>query len=474
MMQAAIQEIMNKRAWVITGLVAVLIAVWTSHNMPLFAQRIEVAIDKEFFWGTDYVIGLAWWVFFAVMIFVFAGESARLLQTAWFGKLLVTLGAMLVYERFYFLDSYSYFLATHTGEHWMYPGYDFRNDLMPWPFESTRLKELQFGGGVGLENTIRFIIMISLVSGPFFHAIKVWIAFAGLMAVWYFYRAAVVTLGRPYPMLFFLLAFSPSLIFWGSTLGKDPLQCFCLGLYAYGGVLWIVEGRPSALVFLGSGLLGSYLFRPWAALMAIVALCLGILIGRCRGTIKISVLAPMVLVAVFAIPFLGVMGTKIDLEDFQLSMALEIIETKGQAFTQGGGSGVDLIDDAGKLKKLPIYEVMFGGLFRPLPFDITNFATGLAALENTALLVMAVIGLFHMRMKYLRNPIFLWLLLITLMWSIMYGYIVLANFGSGVRYKIQVLPFFILLILSLTHAKGRAWLETWEVRKGRASDGSFS
>lgn len=468
-MPAAIQEIVNKRAALLTGCLVVLIAVLTSHNMPLFAQKIEIAIDKEFFWGTDYLIGLGWWVFFAVMIFVFAGESARLLQTAWFGKLLVTLGAMLIYERFYFLDSYSYFLMTHTGEHWMYPGFDFRNDLMPSPFESPNLRELKFGGGVGLENTIRFILLISLVSGPFFHALKVWIAFAGLMAVWCFYRAAVVALGRPYPRLFLLLAFFPSLIFWGSTLGKDPLQCLCLGLYAYGSVLWIVEGRPLALLPLGLGLFGSYLLRPWAALMAIIALCLGILMGRCRGAIKISVLGPMVLVAISAVPFLGVMGTNINLEEFQLSMAWEILEAKGQSFAQDtkefGASGVSLIDEKGQMRKLPIYEVMFGGLFRPLPFDITNFATGLAALENVVLLVMAVIGLFHMRIKYLRNPIFLWLLLITLMWSIMYGYIVLANFGSGVRYKIQVLPFFILLILSLTHAKGRAWLETWESEK---------
>jgi hypothetical protein len=471
MMEGTAEQIDRRWAWGLLSLFAVGVAVWTALSMPVFSQKIEIAIDQEFAWGPDYVMGLFWWVVFAVAIFVFGGESTRMLQAAWLGKFLVTLVIMLFYERFYWLDSYSYYLLARTGEHWMYPGVDFRNDLMPSPFESEILKGLKFGGGVGLENTLRFTLLISLVSGPFFHALKVWMAFIGLMGVYCFYRAAVVAWGRPCPPIFFLLAFAPSLIFWGSTLGKDPMQFLCMGLYAYGGTLWIVEGRPAALPPLILGLFGCYLFRPWAGAMAAATLAFGILIGKCRWPQKVSMLVPLAVLSVVAVPMLASFGTQIDLTSFQVDTLLEIFETKAAGFsadTQNfGASGVNLLDDRGELRRLPIYQVMFGGLFRPLPFDMTNFATGLAALENTVVLIVAAIGLLRFRLVYLRNPIFLWLLLFTLMWSLMYGYIVLANFGSGARYKLQVWPFFLMLLVCLGHPEGRAWLASWTPEERR-------
>lgn len=464
-MEKTTGQIDRKWALCLVFLVAVGVAVWTGLNMSIFAQKIEIAIDQEFAWGPDYVMGLFWWVAFAVMILVFGGESARMLQVAWLGKFLVTLVIMIVYERFYYLDSYGYFLLTHTGQHWMYPGVDWRNDLLPSPFSAPILKMQQIGGGIGLENTLRFTLLISFISGPFYHALKVWMAFMGFLGVWFFYRAVVVALGRQCPPVFFFLAFFPSIIFWGSILGKDPMQFFFIGLYAYGGTRWIVEGRPEALMPLLIGLYGSYLFRPWAGAVAALTLALGVLIGKCEWPQKMSMLIPLGVLAALAMPMLAAMGTTIDINDLQLNTALEIFETKGTGFAQDskafGASGVDLLDDRGELLRLPIYQVMFGGLFRPLPFDMTNLPTALAALENTVVLLMAVVGLVRFRFIYLRNPIFLWLLLSTLTWSLMYGYIVLANFGSGARYKLQVWPFFLMLLVCLSHPEGRAWLASW-------------
>jgi hypothetical protein len=475
MMEGMAEHIDHRWAWGLISLFAVGVAVWTGLNMPVFAQKIEIAIDREFAWGPDYVMGLFWWLVIAVMIFVFGGESARMLQVAWLGKLLVTLVIMIVYERFYYLDSYGYFLLTHTGEHWMYPGVDFRNDLMPSLFESDTLRGLKFGGGVGLENTLRFTLLISLISGPFFHALKVWMAFIGFMGVWFFYRAVVVALGRECPSMFFFLAFFPSIIFWGSILGKDPIQFFFLGLYAYGGAIWIVEGRLRAIGFIGLGVLGSYLLRPWSGGMAAGMLFLALLLGKCRTIQKISAVIPMVILAVLAGPAI----TAMDIDPSQLGpeVALELLQAKGGSFAQdtrySQGSGAEFLDETGGMLTVPLYVAMFSGLFRPLPFDITNPFTAIAALENTIVLLMAVIGLAHFRLRYLRNPFFLWLVLFTLGWSVLYGYIVMANFGSGVRYKLQVWPFFLMLLICLTRREGRAWLNSWTPESRRSAEDRF-
>jgi hypothetical protein len=475
MVEGTAEHIDRRWAWGLISLFVVGVAIWTGLNMSVFAQKIEIAIDREFVWGPDYVMGLFWWVVFAVMIFVFGGESARMLQVAWLGKLLVTLVIMIVYEHFYFLDSYSYFLLTHTGEHWMYPGVDFRNDLMPSPFSTDLSKEQALGGGIGLENTLRFTLLISFISGSFYHALKVWMAFVGFLGVWFFYRAVVVALGRECPSMFFLLAFFPSVIFWGSILGKDPMQLFFLGLYAYGGAIWIVEGRLSAIGFIGLGLLGSYLLRPWASGMAAAVLFLAIILSKCRGIQKVSAVIPIVILAALAGPAITAMN--IDPSQLGMDMAFEVLAAKGADFAldtrRGQGSGAELLDATGGMLATPLYVAMFSGLFRPLPFDITNPFTAIAALENTIVLLMAVIGLAHFRLRYLRNPFFLWLVLFTLGWSVLYGYIVMANFGSGVRYKLQVWPFFLMLLICLTRREGRAWLNSWTPESRRSAEDRF-
>lgn len=467
------QDWKDKRStWAAMAVLTIGIAVWAGLNMRAFAELLLEAIEyREIPWGLDYVMGLFWWAILAIALFVFGGESHRMLLVAWLGKLFVTLAAMLVYERFYSLDSYGYYNLQYTGQHWMYPGIDFRDDLLPSTVGSVT-KSSQ-SGGIGLENTIRVMLLLSFITGPFYHAMKVWTAFMGLLGIWFFYRAVVTALGRPVPPVFYVLAFFPSVIFWGSTLGKDPIQLLFLGLYAYGGAMLIAEGRLSAVGFLGVGLFGAYLLRPWMAGMAAGTLFIALLLGQCRRSQKVSALILVVVVAAVAWPFLARLG--LNLNDFGLMIALEALETKGMGYAHAtqqakitgsmtgglGGSGEDILDVTGQMLTTPLPVAMFGGLFRPLPFDVTNPFTAMVAVENTAVLIAAASALFHFRLTYFRNPLLLWLLLFCLAWTTLYGYIVLANFGSGVRYKLQVWPFLLLLLICLTHREGRAWLDSW-------------
>lgn len=99
-------------------------------------------------------------------------------------------------------------------------------------------------------------------------------------------------------------------------------------------------------------------------------------------------------------------------------------------------------------------------MFRPLPFDITNFSTAIAAMENSVVLSLAVVALFRMRFVYLREPLLIWTGLYILTWALLYGLIVLANFGAGARYKLQVWPFMILVLVTLCWREGRKWLDS--------------
>jgi hypothetical protein len=102
--------------------------------------------------------------------------------------------------------------------------------------------------------------------------------------------------------------------------------------------------------------------------------------------------------------------------------------------------------------------VMLSGLFRPLPFDARSLLIAIAALENTILLVLVVRTMKYLRWSFLSNPVVLWALTYSLLWAGAYGLVVMANFGAGMRYKLQVLPFIVLLLFLLLRPEGRAAL----------------
>lgn len=121
---------------------------------------------------------------------------------------------------------------------------------------------------------------------------------------------------------------------------------------------------------------------------------------------------------------------------------------------------------------LGIVIILFGGLFRPLPFDVTNTMVGIAAVENSILLISTLVAFKYLRWAYLERPVLLWAITYTLTWAGGYGLVVLANFGGGMRYKLQMLPFTLLVLLLLLHREGRAALERMDERTAPAAETS--
>lgn len=427
--------------------------------MHVFGHRIEHFASQYMPFGieADYAMGLFWWLLLATAILIlFKGEDRHLLSVAWLVKFFVTLGAMLLYEQGYDLDAYTYFKTAVTGEYWMYPGYDFRQDMwLSWQTIQDRSGGSIFSAGIGTENMVRCMVLMASITGPYYHAMKVCFSFLGLLGVWWFYQAVVAALGRPCRQVFYLLAFFPSILFWSSILGKDPLQFLFLGIYAYGGVVWLAQGRFSGLWYVGIGAGGSYLLRPWSGIMVIGLLGLSTLLGRCRAWQMGLTIVAMALVVSQANPQRVLQAAGLDIID-EPGKLQEILESKAEGMAQGSKAKAGVAQQGQGNLALAV----FSGLFRPLPFDITNPFVALAAVENSVILVLVLVGLFRSRIAYFRDSLVLWPLLLTVSWALLYGFIVMANFGSGVRYKLQILPFFLLVVICLFHKQGRAFLDS--------------
>ena len=419
--------------------------------LPLIVQR-EIELD--------YAMGILWWSLIAVGLWLLGGSERHLLLTGWVVKFFVVLVVMLFYEFHYRynLDAFGYFRSVLSGEYYMYEGVDWRRESwIPAFTQMTPADSLGPGGqfmqSSGTENMLRLLQVIGQVTGPYYHAVKVVYAFSGFLGIWFFYRALVVILGRPSPLAFYALALYPSILFWSSTLGKDPVIFLFIAMYAYGSVVWLVRGAPSGLAWVGLGVILSALVRPWMAAIEAVPLLVA-------GLAKYRLLAPTLLAVSLGLTASILLGTSFGLQTLLVVPLSEVLQVRVEgvrAESLGGGSAGENLGI--ELTAFSPIIIVFSGLFRPLPFDARSLLIAIAALENTILLVLVVRTMKYLRWSsFLSHPVVLWALTYSVLWAGVYGLVVMANFGAGMRYKLQVLPFIMLLLFLLLRPEGRAAL----------------
>ncbi|MDQ3389134.1 MAG: hypothetical protein M3483_06480 [Gemmatimonadota bacterium] len=226
-------------AWVLGGLIGL--------SVPSFLALVGVLgrnIPQDAI-GADYLAGVLWAVVLALGILVapVPFQDRRALLVLWGAKCFVTLGFMLVYEYTYGLDSYMYFEESIR-------------EVRPSP-------ELNPDLGGGTETIAVLAWYHARVLPESFHALKVSFSMVGLIAVYLFYRA--VNLYHPLEnaaVLYFLGLF-PSILFWSSVLGKDPLVLLGIALYAFGTVGLARRRRLLFFIPLVGGVLIAMAIRTW-------------------------------------------------------------------------------------------------------------------------------------------------------------------------------------------------------------------
>ncbi|MDP9200777.1 MAG: hypothetical protein M3P26_02430, partial [Gemmatimonadota bacterium] len=95
---------------------------------------------------------------------------------------------------------------------------------------------------------------------------------------------------------------------------------------------------------------------------------------------------------------------------------------------------------------------VFTALLRPLPGEVNNSFGLLAGLENLVLLTLVLIAIRRTRLTEFRDPVIAWATMLLTTWSVVYGFVSSQNLGTGVRYRLQILPVFLLLLLHLARA----------------------
>lgn len=369
----------------------------------------------------DYLKGLLWALalLLGILFWPVPAASKRLLLVGWLAKVAVTLGAMLFYENNYGLDAYMYF------------------------DESTRksVSLAQFtltGNDAGTMNIVNLASLFNLLVPDSFHAQKICFSMLGLIGVYLHYRSAEILLGRKDPRIFYLLALFPGILFWSSTLGKEPVVLLGIALYVHGVTRWYKQKSHLGFLLVALGVYLCVLIRVWLGPILVLPLVL-LFLRVSRGTLTKFVL-------VFGTCLVLVVSAGPMLERFKIQAIEDVFTaadktTKGFVTTEGGSTQnlqVDLTSVGGVLKFLP--QAAFTALFRPLPGEVMNPFGLLAGVESSILLVLLLLAIKRTRLAELTEPLTLWAVCFVVLWALVNGIVSSANFGVAVRYKLQILP----------------------------------
>lgn len=402
----------------------------------VFGIGVVIFLEQVVVWGryvrvaphelpADYVTGVIWAVLLGLTIpfWPVPRQHRQILLWLWLVRSLITLVVMLPYEYTYdILDAHHYFSKSRIP---------ITNWDISWP---------------GNTDNVYIIVQFhhTFISESY-HAMKVSFSMLGFIAVYLFYRAAMVVIQAEHPLLLIILGIYPSILFWSSIIGKDPIVIMGIALYALGVVLWYRDDSLSSLLLVLAGVVIVMAIRPWMGIILCVPLVA--FVGHACRSFKTFVVFGAFLLLLYSFSDYAFQGT--------------VTVTSSEEFVQKVNRFARVMDVGGSAQNVDLeFATMndvlafapwgaFSALFRPLPGEVNNPFGIIVGIENAMMLMLVLLSLIHLRWRMVRNPIVLWLALVVLLWAVAYGLFASYNFGTLARFRLQVLPFLLCLLLYL-------------------------
>ena len=377
--------------------------------------------------ATDYGIAIFWAIGLLLPIHLFVKNHKERIATIWIwlGKSCVTLGAMLFYEHNYGLDAYTYYVVSTQEQAPIY---------VPFAYTGT-----QFIGFFSWHLNHFLPVFDS------YHALKVVYSFIGLMGSFIFYKAWTTYFDKENTNWLYLLGLFPTVLFWSSILGKDPVVFFAIGIYSLGTIRLLKTQKLKNLFLIVTGVLLASLIRSWLSFILVAPIGMAYLFAAKIAPLKKIIIMGSYLFGIiyFSQSFLVNFGIE------STSELLDRTNSLSNAWSIGGSAAKT--PEFQSLKDLLMFvpRGVFTALFRPLLGEVNNIFGIVAGLENTIFLFVFVVSLLKRKRNIERGPVFVWAVTLILIWAVIYGPISYQNMGTAVRFKLQVIPHLLLIIVSL-------------------------
>ncbi|MCY7389438.1 MAG: hypothetical protein LH481_15505, partial [Burkholderiales bacterium] len=199
-------------------------------------------VESDYIWASTFSIAVLVGLFWLPLL----SEERLALMIGWLAKSFVSLVAMLWYESYYyFLDAYSYFYNAQD--------YPFSQDTVV------------FGDGTELVTMICAVLLKVLPGG--YHVVKEVFSLIGLAGIYCFYRSLVAITGKQKISWLIGLCLFPSICFWSSVIGKEPLALLGIGIFFLGGAKFYKRPEIGALLLVLIGIFITGGIRLWLVMI---------------------------------------------------------------------------------------------------------------------------------------------------------------------------------------------------------------
>ncbi|RDC64103.1 hypothetical protein [Adhaeribacter pallidiroseus] len=303
---------------------------------------------------------------------------------------------------------------------------------------------------------IKFAALFGIFSFNTYTVIGLWFAclsFSGMWAMYLTFLKIQPNLHKQFAVAVFFL---PSVVFWGSGLLKDSLTIGALGWLFYGFYSFAVEKRAilSSLII---SFLAAYIIYTVKVyiLLSFLPPALYWMVMENSGKIKnrfIRIIAkPVFLILGLYVAYLG--ATRLTEGDrrYDVNKISERTQINSYYLSKqiASGSAYDIGVFDGSVKSIFIVgpQAIIVALFRPFIWEVRNPVMLLSALEATIFFYLSVYfmlkpGLFRTIKLISTTPILTFCLIFCLALAFGVG-TNSGNFGTLVRYKIPIMPFFL-------------------------------
>ncbi len=269
---------------------------------------------------------------------------------------------------------------------------------------------------------------------------------------------------KMYPHLHKWLAiavfFVPSVVFWGSGILKDTITYSCVGMILYSSYNFFIEKNIKVTNFLLLALSTVLLYKIkiYILITFIPAMILWVFfvnLAKIRNKVLRVFAAPMMIslsitIAVFAALKAGEDNPKYAFD--KIAQTAQITAYDIRYWTgKDAGSGYSLgeLDGTfGSMIQLAPKAIIVS-LFRPYLWEVKNPLMLISAIEAFVFLIMFVIVLVRSNffiLQSLSEPSVIFCLAFSIVFAFAVG-VSTFNFGTLVRYKIPMLPFFMIGII---------------------------
>lgn len=338
--------------------------------------------------------------------------------------------------------------------------------------------KIYFFGDPSSYMVIRIATFFDLFTFSSYSATALCFAAFSFCGMWMLY----MTFYKHYPSLHLWLAiacfFIPSVFFWGSGLLKDTLIMGALGILTYEVDRLFFRGKISVLhlVIMIISLVLIFTIKKFILQAFVPAILVWIYLhysSRIRSIVLKMMVIPVVFVLIgftsyYAVERIGAGDSRYSINRIGYTAretAHDILYYSGR----DAGSGYYIGELDGTIRSMIALapQAINVTLFRPYLWEVNNPLMLMAALESLLFLILVGFILYKRRwsiLKHLSNPDVNFCLIFTLIYAAAVG-VSTFNFGTLVRYKIPLMPFFAIALIIFYYGnreENRSELETTE------------